>query len=103
MIYLFSIASYGIWDLSLGFILMTCYSDQDLDKIRFMGLPDKDVLGEGYGTKLDIKVIIIILVLLRTWLCFSGFAFCFEFDQVIDLMSYSMSIFLSFMENHGTF
>ena len=73
---------------------MTCYSDQDLDKIRFLALRDKDVLGEGDDTKLDIKVIIIILVLLRTWFYFSGFAFCFEFDQVIDLMSYSMSIFL---------
>ena len=45
---------------------MTCYSDKDLDKIRFMALPDKDVLGEGDDTKLNIKVIIIILVLLRT-------------------------------------
>ena len=66
MIYLFSIESYGIWDLSLGFILMTCYSDQDLDKIRCLALRDKDVLGEGDDTKLDIKVLIIILVLLRT-------------------------------------
>ena len=66
MIYLFSIALYGIWDLSLGFILMTCYYDQDLDKIRFLALRDKDVLGEGDDTKFDIKVLIIILVLLRT-------------------------------------
>ena len=45
---------------------MICYFDQALDKIRFLALTDKDVLGEGDDTKLDIKVLIIILVLLRT-------------------------------------
>ena len=30
---------------------MTCYSDQDLDRIRFLALTDKDVLGECVGRR----------------------------------------------------
>lgn len=38
------------------FLCLSSFSYQALDKIRFLSLTDKEILGEGDNTKLEIQV-----------------------------------------------